>query len=226
MTKRKSSRAKRASRRRSRPRPRIATGFALLLAAPATLLAQQDDPQQGPLGQQGVDAYLAEDAIQVLYRRSMDLGELGTNAVRAGVFMNEGRDLIGIADVLIDLRKTPLPDRRWFLQVGPRAYGALLSIENEDIFSVAVGGTVGYYMGPRRRTSLSATAYYAPDITSFGNANSVTDLGIEFETPLTEATKVFVGYRWFRFDLAPKQGVNASDRDVDEGVHVGIAYRF
>ncbi|HEU4617944.1 MAG TPA: YfaZ family outer membrane protein [Gammaproteobacteria bacterium] len=176
--------------------------------------------------QQGIDAYLGEDAIQVLYRRNMDIGELGRNDVRAGFFINEDRDLIGIADMLINVGRAEREHPAWDLQVGPRVYGALLSVENQDIFSIALGGTLSYHLGRQRSTWVSATAYYAPDITSFGNADSVTDISLEIETPLTEATRIFAGYRWFRFDLAPQGNIDSSDRKVDEGVHVGISYRF
>ncbi|HEX5421665.1 MAG TPA: YfaZ family outer membrane protein [Gammaproteobacteria bacterium] len=207
----------------------------LTLLAPAVLRAQEAPREPGyepgartpaRVGEQGFNAYLSQDAMQVMYQREMDLGELGTNAVRGGFFINEGRDLIGVADVLFDVRQRPRPRGLWSLVVGPRAYGALLSIENQDVFAVGLGGTISYFIGPRRMTSLSATAYYAPDITSFGNANDITDLSFDFETPLTKSTHVFVGYRWFRFDLAAMPGIDSGDREIDTGVHVGITYRF
>ena len=114
------------------------------LLAPLVLHAQeraQGERRTGPAQmRQGIDAYLGEDALQVLYRRNMDIGELGRNDVRAGFFINEDRDLIGIADMLINVGRAERTHPAWALQVGPRMYGALLSIENEDIFAMALGG--------------------------------------------------------------------------------------
>lgn len=187
---------------------------ALLGSAPSLVLAQQGAESQ----EQGFEAYISEDALQALYVRNMDVGELGMNEVRGGFFLNEDRDLIGLADMLVDVGE---PDRRpyWSLQVGPRVYGALLSIEDQDVFAIAVGGKLSYFIGRNRSTSVSATLFYAPDIISFGNADNVKDVSIRLETQLTEATRVFVGYRNLEFDLAV-------DREVDDGMHLGIQHSF
>jgi hypothetical protein len=200
------------------------------LLAPFALQAQQGNGSERggppPARAQGIDAYLSQDALQVLYRRNMDIGDLGRNDVRAGFFINEDNDLVGIADMLVNVGRAERRNSAWSLQVGPRVYGALLSAENQDVFSIALGGTLSYRLGRDRSTSVSATAYYAPDITSFGNADSVADVSLEIQTPLTTKTKIYAGYRWFRFDLAPTDGISSDDREVDEGVHVGITYGF
>jgi hypothetical protein len=216
---------------RHRVRAAVVSVLSLALIVPLSVNAQErgSTERRGPQVQsqaQGIDAYLSNDAIQVLYRRNMDVGDLGRNDVRAGFFINEDRDLVGIADMLVNVGRAERAHPAWALQVGPRVYGALLSIENEDIFAIGLGGTLSYRLGRDRSTWVSATAYYAPDITSFGNADNVTDLALQIETPLTTKTRIYAGYRWFRFDLAAKPGIDSSDRDVDEGVHVGISYGF
>lgn len=196
--------------------------FALLAFASVSVFAQQPGgPQQDqdpPDGGQGFEGYVSEDALQVMYVRDTDVGEFGRNALRAGFFINEDRDLIGVADMLIDVGE---PDRRpyWSLEVGPRVYGALLTIENQDIFAIALGGRLSYYIGRSRRTSASVSAFYAPDIITFGIADNVKDVTVQVETQLTEATRIFVGYRMFEFDLP-------IDREVDDGLHIGIRHRF
>ena len=204
-----------------RPRPSIrslsrAAALFLAFGTPGAALAQQQ--QATETARQGFEGYVSEDALQVLYVRDMDVGELGRNDVRGGFFINEDRDLIGLADMLVDVGE---PGRRpyWSLQVGPRVYGALLTIENSDIFAVALGGKLSYSIGPGRRTSASVSAFYAPDIITFGIADNVQDVTIQLETQLTDATRVFVGYRMLEFDLP-------TDREVDDGVHVGVRHTF
>lgn len=190
----------------------VAAAAALL---PVLAMAQGDEPAPGS---QAVEAYLSEDAMQVLYGRDMDVGELGRNEVRVGVFLNEERDLIGIADMLFDVGE---PQRRpyWSLQVGPRAYGALMAIEDQDVFSIGLGGRLSYYLGRSRTSSISLTAFYAPDIVTFGNADNIKDVAVSIETRLSESTNLFLGYRVFEFDLAV-------DREVDDNLHLGIRHRF
>jgi hypothetical protein len=206
-----------------------ATVLTLGLLAPLVLHAQQQSQreQRNKQIQQGIDGYIGEDAMQVQYRRNVDLGEFGKNDAGAGFFINESRDLIGIADLLVNVGRAERSHPAWSLLLGPRAYGALLSIENQDIFSIALGGNLAYHLGRDRETSVSVTAFYAPDITTFGNANSVSDVSLQIETPLTPAARVYFGYRWFRFDLvSTTPGISGGDRDIDEGFHVGVDYRF
>lgn len=192
---------------------------AMLALLPGFAWGQQDSEGTGlAAGQQSIEAYLSEDALQVFYGREMDIGELGRNEVRAGVFLNEDRDLIGMADMLFDVGE---PDRRpyWSLQVGPRAYGALMTIEDQDVFSIGLGGRLSYFLGRNRASSVSLTAFYAPDIVTFGNADNIKDVSVRLETRLSETTNLFIGYRVFEFDLE-------IDREVDDNMHVGIRHRF
>ncbi|HEX6993457.1 MAG TPA: YfaZ family outer membrane protein [Gammaproteobacteria bacterium] len=186
-----------------------------MIALLPTLAFAQQEPEAGT---QAVEAYLSEDAMQVLYGRDMDVGDLGRNQVRIGIFLNEERDLIGIADMMFDVGE---PNRRpyWSLQVGPRAYGALMTIENQDIFSIALGGRLSYFLGRGRGSSIALTAFYAPDIVTFGNADNIKDIAVTLETSLSESTNLFIGYRVFEFDLEV-------DREVDDNMHLGVRHRF
>lgn len=197
--------------------------FAAVLAAaacgaPSLATAQAPVDADRPAGAQAAEGYLSEDAMQIMYGREMDFGDLGRNEVRAGFFLNEERDLIGMADMMIDVgqaRRRP----NWSLDVGPRVYGALLTVEDQDVFSIALGGTLSYFLGRTRSTAISLSAFYAPDIVTFGEADNIKDLSVQIETRLTDATQLFIGVRTFEFDLA-------ADREVDDNMHVGVRYRF
>lgn len=190
----------------------VAAAAALL---PVLAMAQGDEPAPGS---QAVEAYLSEDAMQVLYGQSLDIGELGRNDARVGVFINEDRDLIGIADMLIEIgeqRRRP----NWSLEIGPRAYAALMSIENQDVFSIGLGGRLSYRLGRNRAAGISLTAFYAPDIVTFGNADNIKDASIRLEARVSDSTDLFIGYRIFEFDLEV-------DREVDDNMHLGVLHRF
>ena len=194
----------------------------LAVCAPAPLLAQQaNQPAPVPaLGTQGIEAYVSNKAMQALYSRRMDTGEFGVNDVRGGFFINENRDVILVGDLLVDIGR---PEQRpnWALNVGPRVYGALLTgLQNDDVFAIGFGGKLSYLLGRGRETSVSLTAFYAPNIITFGSADNVKDATLQFETQLTAATRIFVGYRVFEFEQSP------GERKVDDGAHIGVAYRF
>jgi hypothetical protein len=206
----------------------IACGaFALAACLPAQLLAQQtsqlgqtDEPGAAQRSE-GIEAYISNKALQGMYTRRVDMGEFGHNEARVGFFINEERDLILIGDLLVDVGRAQQRPQ-WGLQVGPRVYGALLSnLDNDDVFAVSLGGRLSYFLGRNRTTSLSIAAFYAPEIITFGNADNVSDVAVQFSTRLTATTRVFVGYRTFQFALP-----GDNDRKVDRGGHVGIAWHF
>lgn len=192
-------------------------GWAAAVLLPLSYQAlAQESPADRPRGDQGFEVYLSDDALQALYTRAMSVGELPDDTrLRGGFFLNEERDLIGIGEMLVQVLDTTRT-RNWSLEVGPRAYGALLSVEDQDIFSIGLGGTIRYFFDAERRTGLGLTAYYAPDIVTFGAADDVTDVGIEFQTRLTDRVEIFIGYRSFEIDL------DVPDREVDDGLHLGL----
>ncbi|HUF74050.1 MAG TPA: YfaZ family outer membrane protein [Gammaproteobacteria bacterium] len=186
------------------------------LSLPA--FAQPDDPVSTPQGHE-IEVYLAENALQAMYTTELDVGELGMNEIRAGFLFSEARDFILAGDMLVDVGQRP-ERPRWMLDVGPRVYGALLNVENQDIFAIAVGGRLSYLFRQNGATTMSVSAFYAPDIITFGNADNVVDVSVRFETQLTPATRIFLGYRSFEFDLLDAK------RKIDDDIHIGFRRRF
>jgi hypothetical protein len=169
---------------------------------------------------QGIEAYVSDDALQAMYLRRMNMGEFGTNDVRVGFFTNQERDLILLGDFLTNIgRSGRYPN--WSLQAGSRMFIALMSgPENEETFAVSLGGTLSYSFGRSDAASISISGFYAPEILAFGNAENVVDTMVRFETRLTESMRFFVGYRSLEFNQPE------GDREVDDGVHLGVMYRF
>lgn len=185
-------------------------------ASPA--YAQPDDPEPTTRGHE-IEFYLAGEALQAMYTTELDIGELGMNGVRAGFLFSEARDLVLVGDMLVDVDQRP-ERPRWSLDVGPRVYGALLSVENQDVFSIAIGGRLSYLFRQNGATTMSVSAFYGPDIITFGNADNVVDVTIRFETQLTPETRVFLGYRSLEFELLD------AERKIDDDVHIGFRRRF
>ncbi|RPI62717.1 MAG: hypothetical protein EHM50_03450, partial [Lysobacterales bacterium] len=138
--------------------------LAALLAAAGPAVAQQD---RVTTIDHAVELYISDDALQAQYVRGMDLGELGPVEIRGGFFYNEDRDLIGMGDLLTSVGDD-VGVRSLELRVGTRVYGAFLAPEDQDVFSVTLGGEAQYFLGSARNTSVTLGLFYAPDILTFG----------------------------------------------------------
>jgi hypothetical protein len=191
---------------------------ALATAGPA--VAQQPDNRRVTTTDHAVEFYLSEDALQALYVRDLDLGDLGATEARAGFFYNEDRDLIATGDLLMDIGDEVDAPRRFVLRAGTRVYGAFLAPEDQDVFSIGVGGEAQYFIGSNRATSIMLGLFYAPDIVTFGQADNIKDVTLRFTTRLRSGMDVFVGFRTLEIDIEPM------DREVDDNLHVGLRRSF
>ena len=106
------------------------------------------------------------------------------------------------------------------MNVGTRLYGAFLNEENEDTFAVGFGGEAEFFFTRSQRTSIQLTAFYAPDILTFGIANNVQDMSIRLRTQIRDRTDIFVGYRSFEIQTS------LGDREVDDDAHIGFRRSF
>jgi hypothetical protein len=167
----------------------------------------------------GIEVYLSENALQALYTRRMNIGELGTADIHAGVFFDEDRDLVGIGDVLTDVADAGrFP--RWSFQVGPRTYAVLLGTENQDIFGVGLGGRARYTIGRSQSVSVELAGFYAPDILTFGEANNVREVSTRVGFAFNSNLSGYVGYRIFTV------GLLNGDKRLEDGAQLGFRRNF
>jgi hypothetical protein len=192
-------------------------GAAVLSALPVQ--AQQPDQAPRLTSEQGIDIYLSENAFQAMYARQLRMEEFAPIEIRGGVFYNEARDLIAIADGLFRIGEVE-PRERLVFKAGPRMYGAFLSTENEDVFAIGVGGEAEYFLGRLQSTSIMLAAYYSPDILTFGSADNMSDVSLQIKFGLNSSVNVYAGYRLFEIETL------AGDREVDDHLHLGFRYNF
>ncbi len=194
--------------------------FASILVSTGPLAAQprQDGTERVRTVDHAIEMYVSDDALQGLYVRTLDLGEVGPTQVRGGFFYNEDRDLIAVADLLAEVGDE-VDVRRLELRVGTRVYGAFLAPEDQDVFGVGLGGEAEYFFNSARNVSATLSAFYSPDIVTFGTADNVKDASLRLMARLRNGTDVFVGFRVFEIDLPV-------DREVDDNMHVGFRRSF
>lgn len=206
-----------ASRVSTRAAGVVLAALAVPLVGGAQPRAQNDAPNVRTLDH-ALEVYLSDDALQAMYVRTLDVGQLGPADVRGGFFYNEDRDLILTGDMLTRLGDLDSPGA-FQVRAGARAYGAFLAIENEDVFGLGLGGEIEYYFARDRRTSVSLAVFYSPDIVTFGRADDIKDATLRLKTELRDGTDLFVGFRTFEIDLPV-------DREVDDNMHIGFRRSF
>ena len=191
---------------------------AVALAAAGSALGQDTGGRRVTTTDHAVEFYISNDAMEAQYVRMLDLGELGPTQMRAGFLYNEDGDLVAIGDLLADVGDE-IDARALELRVGTRVYGAFLAPEDQDVFSVGLGGEAQYYLGSRRNASVTLGLFYGPDIATFGTADHVMDVSLRLMTRMHNGTDVFVGYRSLEFGVDPA-------RRVDDNLHLGFRRSF
>lgn len=211
----------------------VAVAFAAVAAAQPP---QRSQEQRGPAERAGerldervqtidhsIEGYISEDALQLQYIRELRIEGFGPVEARGGVFYNEQRDLIGVADMLIDIGDQAR-QRRIEVNVGTRLYGAFLNTENEDTFAVGFGGEAEWFMTRDQRISLKLAAFYGPDILTFGIADNIEDVSIRLQMHAREGTDIFVGYRTLEIETINE--AIAETREIDDHLHIGFRRSF
>lgn len=190
----------------------------------AASLASGPVAAQDLIGEQAVgELSFSDDTMQLRYRdagRNVKVGE-GSRA-SAALFLSESRDIVIFGDLLFP---GDLWSDRIQLLFGPRAYAALLEDENNDVLSLSVGVEARFEITPDGRLAISGQAFYAPDILTFGTADSLSDLSARVEFEVQPRLTVFGGMRWFEFELIEE--VDGEDeRTLQEELFAGLAWRF
>jgi YfaZ precursor len=186
---------------------------ALLLVAPAFAQRSSEQPVE-----RSVELALSDETIQARYRSPTEIGGQPDSEVAYGVFLSEDRDLVASAALLFgtDLNLGSLQ-----IQLGPQAYAALLDEENNDVFALALGAQIRYDLVPSRAIAVVGSAFWSPDVLTFGSADNLSDFMARAEMRLAERVIAFAGFRWFELDLLQRQ-----ERELQNELFAGINWQL
>jgi hypothetical protein len=194
----------------------LATGFAAGHAS-----AQDDKEARARIGGRALEAYISEQAVAAQYIRDIDTDKLGALEGRGGFLYNKDDDLVLNGDVLGLIGGRDAQSREGLhFRVGSRMYAAWLDQEDDDVFSFSVGGEAQYNFGDRRRYGVVLSAFYAPDLLTFGHTNHIIDASLRFQAELSPGTELFIGGRSLKFDT------DLGSRQLDDNLMVGVRYAF
>ena len=195
----------------------VRTAFAVFLLSPVSAFAQQVDESSGARA----EASFSNDTLQLRYLGSGRVTGIEGSRMAGTFFLSEQRDVV-LSGALLFPAEIDVGIGALSILVGPQAYAALLEDENSDVMSLALGTELRLLLNRRLGLAVSGQAFYAPDILTFGSADSLTDLSARVEVNFAPRLTAFGGMRWFEFDLTD----GAGERTLQEEVFVGVGYRF
>lgn len=135
-----------------------------------------------------------------------------------GGFFNNDDDYMAEVGLLVEGR--PAGDQPLSFGLGGKVLLGSIDTPDAGFSAIALGGKVRYHIPSNTPMAFGADLFYAPDITTFSDAEGVTDMRVRFEVDVLPAATAFLGYRKLSADLG------SSDYDLDDNVHIGIRFQF
>lgn len=167
-----------------------------------------------------LDLNLNDDAMRLTYEADMSQGMKGL-ALDAGYYYNDRLNASDADMVHVGLHVT---GDNWSqsgvfnIKVGGRLI--YTDLDPFDVMALGLGGEVRF--SPVHRLGLGASAYYAPRIASFMDAERYSEYGVKIDYQLLTQAYVYVGYRQINVEVE-----NISRKvELDDSGHVGLKLVF
>lgn len=199
---------------------------AILLVAPVSVWAGS------------IDLSLSDETANLVYqfntdplnRENLTSGN-GGSELSVGIFFNEAGDNVAHGTLLArGYRQTA--SSLYQISAGMRLVGGEIVIvdeqspaheESETIGALALGFQAGMLLksGNYNPVDLTFEGFYAPSITSFGEAERYGELGVKLQVEVMPRARAYIGYRRIRFDTADVEKLT-----LDRSAHIGINISF
>lgn len=168
----------------------------------------------------GVEVALSNESAQ--FTGFTDSSAVGYGGVdfEGGLFYNEDDDWAAHLGFMV--QGAPRSQQPFSFSVGAKAYYVDFDAEDADAQALAIGAGAAYHFPGSMPMSLGVQVFYAPDITTGGDADSLTDASLRFAVEVVPGTSGFVGYRLF--EAGAEHG--GDDYELDENVHIGLRVIF
>lgn len=168
-----------------------------------------------------LDLNLGGDTAEIGLHQTLSAQAPDTTRVGGSVLFNDEDDIVGSGylQVIGNLDQGFQPLK---FGAGVKAYAADLDAADTTTGALGIGGLLRLDIAQTEvPLAVVAEGYVAPDITSTGRGQGVTELTGRFEARFARNATAYVGYRYLEFDVD-----NASDQDVDDDFLVGLRLSF
>lgn len=172
----------------------------------------------------GLDINLSKETASVNYLFNASQLSSGGADASVGVFYSDKDDV----DVTIVNGKVLVAgniqgaDQYLKFGVGAKAGVGRARRAEDNIGYLGLGARLGYLI-PSASVPMGvfAEAFYAPDITSFGEAEEVVEVTAGFEAEVAPSAKGYIGYRFLNVEVE-----DGGDVDLDKNIHLGVMLEF
>jgi hypothetical protein len=166
------------------------------------------------------EAALSTDTAQFTFRSDSSLIGWGGSDLGLGLFYNTDNSLVAEGS-LMQMRPAS-EEMPLTFGVGVKAYAGSVDHNDDNVVAFAIGGEVRYTIPGTMPMAVYGRGFYAPNITSFADAESVTDLTAGFQIEAMPQTIAFVGIRHLAFGIEDKNDYKADDNNI----HIGVRLTF
>ncbi len=161
---------------------------------------------------------MSDETAQLRYIDPEEILGRDNSEISYTLFLSEDRDVVGSAAAMMD---TNLSVGQFNIRVGPQAYVGLLSEENNDVFALSFGVDARLNLARNQGIAIAGSAFWSPDVLTFGSADNLTDFMARVEAQLTNRLLGFAGYRWFELDLLDRQ-----ERKLQNEIFAGVRWQL
>lgn len=165
------------------------------------------------------DINLRDNSAQLQYSAAMGTATLGKTEMHMG-YLYTSKVNNYFADFGILVKDAVSPDAPG-LVVGFGMKGLIAKVNTNNASAIALGGLVRYAPPAVPRVGLVASAYWSPNILTFGDSDRSIETGLRVEYEVIPQAAAYIGYRKIRFGIN-----NAADETLDEGAHIGVRLSF
>lgn len=193
----------------------------IFLPVVAALALQFGNTMSNEANAAGLDLALSNETANIeVFTPLNNFIEQGSQ-LSLGLFYNELDDAVGYAKLVAvgTQTNTRLPYR---LSVGAKAYAGEVKEANADVGAIAIGGAIEIqYAEGYNPIDLTIEGFFTPGITTFGDTESVIEIGARLSVEIVPQAKAFIGYRNFEVE-----DTNNITWELDDNVHFGIRLQF
>lgn len=166
------------------------------------------------------EAALSSETAQFTFRSDSSLIGWGGSDLGLGLFYNEEDDFIAHAS-LLQMRQASEEAPLTF-GVGVKVYLGVLDDIDQDVFALGIGGEIRYTIPGTMPMAVYLRGNFAPEITSFLDAEEVTDYELGFQIEALPQTIAFIGIRHLEFETDDEGDYEADD----DNIHLGVRLTF
>lgn len=202
----------------------------MIRTAPALACASTLAIASGSASGAGLDLSLGNETANLqLLLNPRQLYESGGTELSLGAFVNEPGDLL-LNATLVASGLTQTATSQYQLGVGAKLIGGDIEAERDDggaedqtLGALGLGFQFGVLVAqsPRHPVDASIEAFYAPEITSFSDAENFYEIAARLQVDIIPQAQAYVGYRRMEADTDLADGI-----ELDDSAHVGFRIRF